>query len=254
LAIVTACLAGVWFNVPGAIAMSGPKPDDEPVFFDEAAGAASTGGLEDPTVRPAGLTTICVLAILLGGAGFLMGCVSLTSQAFDSKLQQAVAGMQPRGNDPTAEIQRDMNARMTAVTNRYKWLLVPLAVVKIVVDAALLVGALLAWGLKPRGWSWLHGALIAAIVFEVVQAVPTLMVQREYQAITNEMMTKMMTAQRAGINPPPGMQNFMSGMTSAISIMSMVYALGWLTGKLIFYAFGIRYLRKREVVTLFAVP
>jgi hypothetical protein len=169
-------------------------------------------------------------------------------------MQQALVGMQPRADDSTAEIQQEMNARLMAVTSRYRWLLVPLAVVKIVVDAVLLVGALLAWGLKPRGWSWLHGALIAAIIFEAVQAVPVLMVQRETQAITNEMMTKMMAAQRGGINPPPGMQNFMSGMTSAISIMSMIYALGWLAVKLVFYVFGIRYLRKREVVALFAVP
>jgi hypothetical protein len=232
--------------------MSGPKPDDEPVFFDDADGAASMSG-GDPAVRPAGLTTVCVLAIVLGGAGFLMGCVGLISQVSGSRIQQSLQRMQPGANDQTAEIQREMNARLMVVTSHYKWLLLPLAVLKIVVDAALLIGALLAWGLRPRGWSWLYGALIAAIIFEVVQTVPTVMVQREYQAITNEMMVKMMAAQQGGSGPPPGMQNFMSGMTSAISIMTIVFALVWLAGKIVFYVLGIRYLRKREVVALFAV-
>jgi hypothetical protein len=234
--------------------MSGPKPDDEPVFFEDASRDTSTAGQGDDVVRPAGLTTVCVLAILLGGAGFLMGCFGLASQVFGARMQQAFTGMQPGANDNTLEIQREMNARLTAMTTRYRWLLVPLAVVKLVVDAALLVGALLAWGLKPRGWSWLHGALIAAIVFEAVQAVPVLIVQRETQAITNDMMAKMMAAQQGPNGPPPGMQNFMSGMTSAISVMSMIFALAWLGAKFVFYVLGIRYLRKREVVALFAVP
>jgi len=234
--------------------MSGPKPDDEPVFFDDAPSDTSTAGPGDDAIRPAGLTTVCVLAILLGGAGFLMGCFGLASQVIGSRMQQALVGMQPGANDSTAEIQREMNARVMAITSRYKWLLVPLMVVKLVVDVGLLVGALLAWGLKPRGWSWLHGALIAAIVFEVVQAVPTLMVQREYQAVTNEMMAKIMTVRQGPNAPPPIVKDITSGMTSAISIMSMIYAVGWLGGKCIFYVLGIRYLRRREVVTLFAVP
>jgi hypothetical protein len=195
-----------------------------------------------------------VLAISLGGAGFLMSCLGLVSNTFEAKWQQTFAGIQPGRNDPTFEIQRDAQARMLAITGRYKWVLIPLTVVKMLVEAALLVGALMAWGLKPRGWSWLHGALIAAIIFEAIQAIPVLMLQRETQSVMSEMMTKTIVQQRGGNAPPPGVENLMSGMMSAIGVMSMVFALFWLGAKLVFYVLGVRYLRKREVVALFAVP
>jgi hypothetical protein len=234
--------------------MSDPKPDDEPVFLDDAPQAASSAQTGDPAARPTGLTTVCVLAILLGGAGFLMACLGLVSNVFESQWQQSFAGMQPGPNNPQFEIQRDMQARLQAISGRYKWALIPLAVAKMFVEAALLVGALMAWGLKPRGWSWLHGALIAALVFEIIHTIPVLMLQRETQSVMSEMMTKTMATQRGGNAPPPGVENFMSAMMSAVGFMSMVFALVWLGAKIAFYALGVRYLRKREVVALFAVP
>jgi hypothetical protein len=237
--------------------MSGPRSDDSPVFYDDSASDMTPVTPEGVTTsaggRPGGLTVICVLAIILGGLGLLTGCFGLVSQAFTTQMQQAVAGMQP-GNLPGAEVQKEMNARILAVANRYKWVSLPLMAVKIFVEAALLAAAVMAWGLNPRGWSWLHGALIATIIFETVHAVPQVLVQLETRAVMNEMMPKMMAAQHGRNQAPPGMENFMSSVFSAATLVSLIFILIWLVGKIVFYVIGIRYLRKPDVRALFAAP
>jgi hypothetical protein len=125
--------------------------------------------------------------------------------------------------------------------------------VKLFVEAALLAGGIMSWGLKPRGRSWLLGGLAAALVFDAVCAVPGILVQRETQVVMSEMMPKLMAAQQ-GRNAPPAMNDFMSGFMSAVGIASTIFVLVWLAAKVIFYAFGIRYLRKPDVRALFAHP
>jgi hypothetical protein len=240
--------------------MSGPKSHDDPVFFDDSPSdrrpVTREGAMASPDaeVRPGGLTFICVLAIILSGAGLLMGCFGLVSQAFASGMQQAFAGMPGGANLPGADVQREMNARVMAVANRYKSVTLPLMVVKIFVEGALLAGAIMSWGLKPRGRSWLLGGLVAAILFEAIHVVPTILIQRETQVVMSEMMPKMMAAQQGPNAPPPGMNNLMSGMFSAIGILSLIFALVWLAAKVIFYVFGMRYLCKPDVRALFAPP
>jgi hypothetical protein len=224
--------------------MGNPSAENDPVFIEDSAGGGS---------RPGGLTFICVAAIALGGAGLLMGCFGLMSQVFTSEMQQGFAGFPGGANMPGAEAQKEMNARLLAVANRYKWVTLPLLVVKVFVEAALLAGGLMSWGLKPRGRSWLLGGLCAATVFDAAYVVPTVLVQRETQAVMSEMMPKLMAAQQ-GRNAPPGMNDFMSGFMSVVGIASTIVALVWLAGKVLFYMLGIRYLRKPEVRALFAQP
>src|SRR5882757_7313543 len=107
--------------------MSGPNPHDEPLFFDDSpldrrpVTREEVAESPDAGDRPGGLTVICVLAILLAGSGLLMGCFGLVSQAFASGMQQALAEMQEGVRQPGADVQKEMNARMMAVTSRYKW-------------------------------------------------------------------------------------------------------------------------------------
>jgi hypothetical protein len=224
--------------------MSGAKAGDDQVFLDDSAGAGTS-----PEGRPGGLTVICVLAMVLGGMGVLAGCFGLAAQALSSGIQQAVVGM-PGQNMPGAEAQRKVQEKMMAVGNRYKWVTLSLLVIKIFVEAALVAGALLAWGLNPRGWSWLHGALIAVIVFECVHAIPQVLIQVETQSLMKEMMA----AQQARNQAPPGLENMMSSIFSAAGILSLVFISLWLAGKLVFYVVGIRYLRKPGTRALFAAP
>lgn len=234
--------------------MSGPNSHDDPVFIDDSPSDKSPGTPEGAGDRPACLTFICVTALLLGSVGLLTACTGLLSQVFSSGMQQAIAGMPGGANMPGADVQREMNARIMAVTNRYKWVTMPLMLVKIIVEAALLAGAIMSLGLKPRGRSWLLGALVAAIVFEAIHAVPVLLIQRETQLLMSEMMPRMMEAQQGPHKAPPGLTDFMSTFFSAIGFATIIVAVGWLVAKIIFCAFGIRYLRQPGMRALFAPP
>jgi hypothetical protein len=231
------------------------SPDDA-VFYDESRFAmspvASGPASAVASGRPGGLTFICVVAMLLGVLGLLSGCFGIISQVFASGMQDALAGMHDNANLPRADAQKEMNDRLMAVGNRYKWATIPLIAVKIVVESGLLAGAMMALGLKPCGRSWLRGALIAVIVFEVIYAVPVFLIQRDTQLVMSEMLPKMMEAQQGANRAPAGMNDFMSAFASAISVVAIVMGAGWLTAKIVFCALGVRYLGKPALRALFA--
>jgi hypothetical protein len=221
-----------------------PSSDDSPFEMTPVAPESpATGG------RPQNLTVICILAMILGGFGLLTGCFGVMSLVFASQARQAISAMPPGVNNPTVEMQKQMNDKMAAINNRYKWVTLPLMLVKLCVEAAILIGAIMTLGLKPRGRSWLLAGLIAALVLESIQVVPGIMVQSE----TFAMMREMVPVQQ-GANAPPGMNDFMTVFFSAIGIGTIVMTLGWLAAKFIFYVIGIRYLRKPAVAALFALP
>jgi len=234
--------------------MSGPNFHDDPIFIEDSSSDMLSGPPEGELVRPQGLSFICVVAIILGSLGLLTACTGLTSQVFASGIQNAFTRMPGGADVPGADVQREMNARMMAVTNRYKWATMPLMVVKLVVEAALLAGAIMSLGLKPRGRAWLLGGLIAALVFETINAVPMFLIQRETQLVMSEMMPRMMAAQPGANRAPAGFTDFFSTFFSAIGFVAVAVALVWLAAKLIFCAFGITYLRRPDLRALFAPP
>jgi hypothetical protein len=115
-------------------------------------------------------------------------------------------------------------------------------------------GAIMALRLNPRGWRWLRGALLAAIVFEAIYAVPVVLVQRETQVVMSEMMPKVLEAQQGANRQVPGLNGVMSTFFSAVGIFSLIFALGWLAAKIVFCAVSLRYLRKPEIQALFQPP
>ncbi len=237
--------------------MDRPLSQNDPDFIDSsifestpdtpAAGLKSTGDAG----RPGGLTAVCVLATVLGGAGLLTGCSGLFSQLFASNMQEAFTAMPGIAKSPGADVQKEMNTKLLAVSRRYIWITVPLVVLKVAIESILLAGAIMSWGLKPRGRSWLLTALLAAIVVESLQIVPMMIMQRETFAVMSEFMPKMIAAQPHADQQPAGMGNFMSTASSALGYVSMIVAVGWLTAKIVYYAFAIRYLRKPSVAAVF---
>src|ERR1700693_3995754 len=101
--------------------MNEPKSNDDPVFVEGSPAQSTKPVPKRAAVRPAGLTCICVLAILLGGTGLLMGAVWFVSGAVESGIEQALAGIQARTNSPRADFQREMQARRKVIGDRYMW-------------------------------------------------------------------------------------------------------------------------------------
>jgi hypothetical protein len=203
-------------------------------------------------VRTGGLSAICVLAIVFSALGLLMGCIGLPSLIFPERMQAAMSPPQVGGNAQLVEIQQEMNAKALEINSKYRWISLPLMIGKIAIEFALLAGAIMSWGLKPRGRSWLLYAIVAALVLESLQMIPTIMIQRETFALMGEYMPKMMAAQPGAQNMPSGMGDAMATGASVAGIFSMVFAIAWLLMKIVYYAISIGYLRKPAVVALFS--
>ncbi len=234
--------------------MRDPISHGEPVFFEDTPFETTPIAGEDAASRPGNLTCICVLAIVLGVGGLFTGFSGLMAQVFAPEIQRVFAGMPGGANQPAADMQKELNAKLSAIGDRYKWVIIPLIGVKIIVESVLLAAAIMSLKLMPRGRSWLLGALVAAIVFEFIYVVPTILINRETQAVMSEMTPRMLGAQQGANGLPPGAKAIFSIVLSVITTATIVFAVVWLTTKVVFFVFGIRYLRKPEVVALFAPP
>jgi hypothetical protein len=201
-----------------------------------------------PRVRPTALTVICVLGIVFGVLGLLTGGIGLLSQLFSSQIQQAVTAGQTGITGPAAEAQAQIVTRTMDISKRYNPVLIPLTVVKILVEGALLIGSIMTLGFKLSGKSMLAGALIAAAILETIQFIPRAMMQRETQAAVADLMPQIMAAQGAG-GMPAGFD--MSSMMNGIGTIALVFGLFWLAAKIVLYVLGIKYLRRPDIEALF---
>jgi hypothetical protein len=238
--------------------MTGPQNDPtRPAQVPFAMTPVTPGGIAPspgPARRPGGLTAICVLAIVLGALGLIMGCFGAVSQAFAKQMQNSLAGIQGAGNAEVVELQKEMNAKMLETANKHAVLNKILVVVQLAVAGSLLAGGILSLQLRPFGRTLLLSAFIAAIVFELVRLFPTIEVQRATQAVMAEYMPKLMRAQAPQGNQPQGMDEAMGGIMTMAGVVGMVFSLGMLAVKGVFYLVGIVYLCKSSVAALFVPP
>jgi len=200
-------------------------------------------------VRPTALTVICVLGIVFGGLGLLTGGVGLLSQLFSSQIQQAVTAGQSGLSGPVAEAQSQIVTRTLDISRKYNPVNIPLTIVKIVIEGALLIGSIMALGLKLSGKNMLAGALIAAAILESIQFIPRVMMQRETQAAIADLMPQIMAAQEGARGLPAGFD--MSSVMNGMGTVTLVLGLFWLAVKIVLYVLGTRYLRRPDVEALF---
>ena len=125
-----------------------------------------------PRVRPTMLTVICVLGIVFGALGLLIGGIGLLSQLFSAQIQQVVTAGQAGISGPGGEAQTEIVTRTMNISRKYNPVLIPLTVVKLLVEGALLIGSIMTLGFKLSGKSMLAGALIAAAILETIFATP----------------------------------------------------------------------------------
>src|SRR6188474_1546783 len=91
--------------------------------------------------RPGVLTTICVLAIVLGALGVCSALFTSVALVVGKQLQQAMQPQaQPGVNNEMLKIQKEMQDEINAVNDQYFPVNILFALTHIVVAALLLVG------------------------------------------------------------------------------------------------------------------
>ena len=149
--------------------------------------------------RPGGLTAVCVIAIVLGGLGLLGSLVTMASLAAGSRLQQAFT-MSPQGpgRDGFAEVQRTMQQRIQAVTDRYWWPNAGFALVNVGLAAGMLAGGIMALNRTPRARTLLITVFAVALLFEISRTIVQVFMQWEMAAVMSDLLPRMMVGFCAG--------------------------------------------------------
>ena len=158
------------------------------------------GGADRPSLpRPGGLIAVCVIAIVLGGLGLcgsLFGLVALVAQP---SLQKAFTlPQQPGMPNRFAKTQNEMQEKIQAVAGRYRGVSLGVSLLKAVFSVSLLLGGIMAMKLNPKAGSFLVAVFAAVIVFEILAAVVTVVVQLDMAKVMSEMMPRMMAASAPG--------------------------------------------------------
>jgi hypothetical protein len=196
--------------------------------------------------RPGGITALCVLTIVLGSLGLLTGLAAIATFVFGRQMQTAIAGLQPDAE--AARVQREIAEEADETMRQHwvrNWLL---ALIRLTVAAALLVGGIWSLRLKPIGRTALLAAFGVGILFEILQLWPAW----EARGESARMFERIMEAQQQQQNKaPPGFHAMMKMLGQAMPTIQFVGAVAMFLAKCGFYGFGLWYLTRPRVASLF---
>jgi len=206
-----------------------------------------------PSGRPGFLTTLCVLCIVLGALGLfnsLFGAFGLVVgrqfQQMAIKAQSQTPGLSPE----MREAQKKMQTEIIAIQDKYLWALGGGLVFRFVVSAMLLTGGIGALGLRPWGRQVLMVGCAVAAPFVLLDAILQSLITMENMTVMNSYMEGMMNA-TPGKEMPQNMEGFVRGMIGAVKIASIVMVALIAVAKIALYIFGLLYLQKPHIKSLF---
>ena len=211
--------------------------------------SASFGSYDVPRARrPGGLTAICVIGIVLGSLGVLGSLAGIAGLVAGPRLQEAMMPPAGPGGNKSIEIQRTMQKKMQAVTDRYRWPNGAFALMNLGLATSMLAGAVMALKRGPKARALLITVFAVAIPFEILRTVVLAFMQWETSAVVSDMLPRMM-AVPAPVNGPQAQQA--AAMASAVAKASVVAGIAFLVifsvAKLSYYAIGWFYLRRPVV-------
>lgn len=206
--------------------------------------------------KPGWLTAFCIIAIVLGSLGVIVGLFGTVSSAFGEGLQRGVNNMQQQPPGAQGEAVKEMQEKTIALSRKWKLVTTAMAVLNLIVSGTLLFGGITALQLKPSGRSILFAAFVLCAVYEVVQAVPTYLIQRETLTLTEETFDKAFTAERqkqGGRNAAQAkqVQQTVQATMKAALYAAMCFGFAFVLVEVVLYVAGALYLRRPQIVALY---
>jgi hypothetical protein len=210
---------------------------------------ASVSSSGVPGARPSGFTAVCVIAIVLGGLGLLGSFAAIVSLAAGPRLQEAMTPKpQGRGNDRVIEMQRTMQQRVQAVTDRYWWPNAGFALLNVGLAGGMLSGGIMALNRVPRARTILIAVFSVALLFEVFRTIVYIFMQWEMAAVMSEMLPRMMEATAPRNAPNPQQAAAIAATAAKVGIVvGLAFTLIFSVAKLVYYAVGRSYFNRPAV-------
>lgn len=207
-------------------------------------------------MRPAGLTAICIIGLvlgILGGFGLLTSCGGMIMQPI---MQDAMEQLQRSLPGSPAQVQQQLDMQTTiqrdvlAVQARWRPWLIAGMVLQLATVSLLLIGSIRGLGLKRGAHRWLAAAMLCGIVQSILQTGIFWVTQRETTAILSRTMPQIMKG-TPGAPMPPGMPQMMSSMMNfSATITIMAFAI-WGLAKVGYYVTAACYVLTRRIRLLF---
>ncbi len=188
---------------------------------------------------------ICIVAIVLGGAGVataLMGAVGLV---IGKQLQAAFSGPNPPGmSQELQDVQRQAQQQIQAVQDRFWAVNLILTGAHLVVASLLLTGGIQALRRVRPGRKILLTACLAAIAFELVRGSVQAVMQIQVLSVTMNFFEQMM---EASMEQAAELAEWLAWISRLAMVAGLLMAVGWILVKLVFYSVAVWYLRKPAV-------
>lgn len=207
-------------------------------------------------MRPAGLTAVCIISLILGLFGslaLLAGCGGLIFQSTIMKMSQDFQKSVVTSQAPQVQQQlQQQEAMMNQITQVQKKWIVPSAaamLIAAVAVAGLIVGAIKGLYLKPNAHKWMIAGMTAGIVHALAAAYIGYATQRDTQGIVMQQMNQ--TMQNAPGGMPPGAQAVTNSAMQASMAIGVAFVFGWAFAKCAYYATAIWYLLTPRIRRLF---
>ena len=198
------------------------------------------------------LTTLCIIAILLGVLGFLTALWTGGAQIFRERIQKNQLKQldnQPHMPLEFREAQKNMFLKINQVTKKWNIYILGSSVVKIGLCGLLFLGGVMAFLMKKGGRTLLITAFIAGLLFEGLSIIPNFLMQKEIMDVTSGFMGDIM--KNGPVGNPPEAEAIGKLVMKAGIVIGMLITFGWIAMKAFFYGYGMYYLKKREVVQLY---
>jgi len=210
-------------------------------------------------MRPAGLTAVCVISLILGlvgGLALVVRGAAYVAQPFLMKVaadfQQSVTRQSPQMQEMQKH-QEAMNQEIAAIQRR--WLVPSIAgnLIAAVAAVGLVVGAVRGLHMKPRAHILLIAGMAAGILHGLMASSIGYATARETQPIMQRHMT--LATQNVGAGLPPAARAMQTSMTNSMmqvgTALGFVFIFGWTFVKCAVYAVCIWYLQTPRIRKLF---
>lgn len=205
---------------------------------------------KQPT-RPASLTVLTIIAIILGCLITLGGLSQIAGLLFQDHLNQLgqLQADQPGISSEIVESQRQMQQQMLEVQQRWKlfnWFIAPLS---LLFGLALAISGIMALTLKPAGRRWLAWVCAVGVGLTLVSETGSAMMSVEINSVTRTHMEQMMGGQGGAQG-----QEIMSGVMGASMAMSVAFLVAWGGLKIAFYLWGLIAMTRESSRKIFERP
>lgn len=201
----------------------------------------------ETSVRPGGLTAICVIVIVIGCLGGLAALGALPGMLLGTQMDQmgvAFSGGMPEGQ---RDAYVDMVSALAEVQSSWLPITLPAIFFGVVVAVALVVGGVRALGRNPKAGDWLRRILMFTIIVDIARTVANAAMQMDVSEVTAGFMAKMMSEAEGGVAVAVGMEQMMGVM----AMVGVVFAAIWLLIKIAFYGFAFAYVGRAHVQAYF---